>query len=466
MNNYLFEILTKYRNKVLDAEGAEGDIYRLMAQGKVDEVVRMARDNSTTVDNAIKEYNPQTHDVMNRRNKPRVGDVPYITEKLPRSWQRYINEVELFFLLGKPVVWNKKDGDDDAYKLFLDFLEEQSFNTGMRQCKRLAGAETESAKLYHIYNDGGIRVKTVVLARSTGYNIRPLFDQYGSLQAFCYGYKLREKGKVVAHWDIETPRFLYFCAQGGDGWGVRTYPNPTGKINVIYYTQPKAWDGVEQRIKREEMLDSRIGDTNNYFADPIAKASADVIDGLSDPDRPGKLIQLLGKESQFDYVEPPQGSQTRDAEKQDLHDSILFDSMTPDFSFDKIKGMGTLSGAAIKNSFILGYIKRERNVEIYGEMLRREKNVIIEILKYIHPDKAGALDGLKIGWTFAEPFDTDTASQWSTIASLYTQGVLSLEEAVEQLAICDHPDAEIERLKTAKKEEVEAQNTTNKENLG
>lgn len=35
-------------------------------------------------------------------------------------------------------------------------------------------------------------------------------------------------------------------------------------------------------------------------------------------------------------------------------------------------------------------------MEIYDELVDREKNVIISILKYMHTDKAAALDSLDI----------------------------------------------------------------------
>ena len=265
----------------------------------------------------------------------------------------------------------------------------------MRKAKRLAGAETESAKLYHIYrkdNTNERTVKSLVLARSTGYKIRPLFDQYGNLSAFAYGYKLKENGKNIQHWDIQTADLLYYCKKEAIGWKVDKFPNPTGKINVIYYKQPKAWSGAERRLNREEMLDSKVGDTNNYFADPIALATGDVIASMTDPDKPGKLIQIIGNDSKFEYLNPPQISETRREEKCELEKSILFDTFTPDLSFDNLKGLGTLSGTAIKNAMILGYIKRDNLKEIYDELLDREKNVILGILKYLYPNKARAFD--------------------------------------------------------------------------
>lgn len=346
----------------------------------------------------------------------------------------------------------EKIAGDDAFALFMDFLKEQRFNSNMRKVKRLAGAETESAKLYHIYRDdrtNDVLVKTVILARSTGYQLRPLFDQYKNMTAFAYGYKLKENGKTVQHWDIQTPEFLFFCKKGNIGWEVETYPNPTGKINVIYYHQEKAWAGAEKRINREEYLDSRIGDTNNYFSDPIAAATADVIDSMTDPNKPGKLIQLTGDRSKFEYVNPPQSSETQKTEKQDLNDSILFDTFTPDFSFDKIKGMGTLSGAAIKNAMILGYIKRDNRREIYDELVDRDKNDIIAILKYKHPDKAAALDSFVIEHEFAEPFTEDKDKTWASIGKLYQDGLCSLELAVTMLALTDAPEEEMERIRAA-----------------
>lgn len=461
MTNYLQQILTYFRNMALNAAGAERDLLQYIQDGDITAAINLMQNRDAEVDNALDEYNPQTHDVMKRPNKYRKKGESYISEKLPRTRQRYINEVELFFLLGNPIVWKKEDGDDEAYKLFCDFLKVHRFNANMRKAKRLAGSETQSAKLYHIFRDertNEMQVRTVVLARQTGYRLRPLFDQYGNLRAFAYGYTLTERGRNVQHWDIQTPDFLFYCKKSAIGWDVQTFENPTGKINCIYYAQPKAWDGAEPRIKREEMLDSKVADTNNYFADPIASATADVIQSMADPNQIGKLIQLSNTQSRFEYINPPQNSATRDAEKQDLNDSILFDTMTPDFSFEKIKGMGTLSGDAIKNAMILGYIKRDNRKEVYEELVDREKNIVIAILKYLHPNMAERLDNLVISFDFAEPFAEDKQKNWNSIAQLYQAGVISLETAVEMLALTDAPEEEIERIKAAQPQDESSAN--------
>lgn len=449
MTEYIKQIFEYFRNLALNSAGVERTLYELLEQNDISSVIELMQNHDDEVEEALKEYNPQTHDVMNRPNKSRKNAKEYETEKLPRSRQRYINEVELFFLLGSPIKWELTEGDEEAYSLFTEFLQEQRFDSLMRKAKRLAGAETESAKLYHIYRNDNTNeraVKALVLARSTGYKLRPLFDQYGNLSAFAYGYKLKEQGKTILHWDIQTADSLYYCKKGAIGWEVEQFPNPTGKINIVYYRQPKAWSGAERRLNREEMLDSKVGDTNNYFADPIAVATGDVIDSMTDPNRPGKLIQVIGHESKFEYLNPPQTSETRREEKSDLEKSILFDTFTPDLSFDNLKGLGTLSGSAIKNAMILGFIKRDNLKEIYEEMLDREKNIIIGILKYLYPNKAVAFDEMKIKHEFTEPFAVDRQSDINQITQLYQVGLLSRESAISNIGIVDNASEEAQRI--------------------
>ena len=447
-SNTVLQIKTYFRNLTLNAIGVERNIYERMNDGDVNSVISMMEEHDLDVDNALSEYNPQLHDVMHRADKWVKGEGKYRTEKLPRTRQKYINEVELFFLLGNPILWKKVDGDDDAFEVFKKYLSSIYFNTKIRQCKRLAGAETESAFIFNFsQRDGKMHVDAYVAARSEGYKLRELFDQYGNMVALAVGYNIKQSDKVVECWDILTQKVNYHCEQGGIGWRTFRSPNPTGKINGVYFRQPKAWDGAEPRMSREEHLDSKIADANNYFADPIATATADVINSLPRRNKVGKLIQLTGKDSKFEYINPPQNSEIRKAEKEDLKQSILFDTFTPDMSPELMKSLGTLTSVGIKRALVLGYIKRANRMEIYEELIGRLSHVIIAVLKELYPDMASKFDKLEVGFDFAEPFDDDKKEKWTTIATLYQQGVMSLELAVQMLALTDAPAEEIERIK-------------------
>ena len=466
-------IANYFRNIALNAIGFERDLYQLLNDSDVSRAISLMDDNTLDVDNAIKEYNPQLHDIMHRPNKQRKDKSWYKTCKLPRALQRYINEVEVYFLLGNGITFKKEEGDDEAYKLFLDFCKKNRYSSTLRRIKRIAGSETECAKVYNLFrmeetNANGeveqkVECKVTVVSRSKGYQLRYMFDQYGDLLAFAYGYNLKENGKTTLHWDIQTSKVLYFCKKSPIvGWSVEQYPNPTGRINVILFKQDKAWFGVEPRIARIEELDSKIGDTNNYFADPIALATADVVSSIADPNMPAKIYQVT-QGGRFEYVNPPLSSELRDAEKKDLHDSALFDSLTPDLDFEKLKGAGTLTGTAIDNSMAIGYIKRDINLEIYDELVDRDINVIIGVLKELYPNMSAKLDTLVISHEFQKPFAKDNQSKWSNYVSLYAGGLVSLETAVEQLALTDAPEEEIDRIRMAAQEKLMAQDELDQE---
>ena len=451
------QIATYFHNLTLEAVGTKRTLCDYLDKGEVGRAIALMTNNDLDVDNALKEYNPQTHDVNRRPNKFLDDGNTYITEKLPRTRERYINEVELFFLLGEPILWKKEEGGDEAYTIYMEFLKNNFFNSKIRQCKRLAGAETESALIYNFYQENGkLKVDMFVVARSLGYHLRTMFDQYGNLQALAYGYRLNENGIGKMHWDILTAQKNYYCVQKFFGWDVDVRTNPTGKINGVYFHQDKAWSGSEKRIKRDEELDSKVGDNNNYFADPMAMATADVIESLPTRDKPGKLIKLIGDKSRFSYITPPSDSEARRDEQVRLNDSILFDTFTPDFSFEKMRGLGSMSGVAIRNSMILGYVKRANRMEIYEELVARFRNLTIAVLCEVFPDRRAQFEKLKIGFSFADPFPDDKRSLWDAIASLYTQGVCSLETAVKLLALTDAPDEEIERLQAVKQVKKEA----------
>lgn len=455
---FLSHIQMLFKNMLLNSIGTQKTIYEYLDKKEVSKAIAMLANRDADIDKALKEYNPQLHDVMHRANKIRENSDPYITEKLPRTRERYINEVELFFLFGMPIKWKKEEGDDEAYKLFTDYLDSTFFNAKIRQCKRLAGAETISALVTHFRQDdenpAKMQTDVFVVARSTGYKIRYLFDQYKRLMVFAYGYKLKEGNRDVEHWEILTPKFNYECKKLPVGWEVNSIPNPTGKINALIFIQPKAWDGAEQRIKRDEMLDSKIGDNNNYYADPIAAATADVIASLPEVDKPGRLIQMPSAQSQFKYIEPPQDSASRRDEKDNLNKTILFDTFTPDFSFENMKGMGTLSGIAIRNAMILGYIKRANRLEVYEEMVSRFLHLTLKVLTQLYPDKITMIEALKIKFEFQDPFPDDASKNWQGIVTLYQGGVCSLETAVTMLALTDAPEDEIQKLQEAAAEKA------------
>lgn len=455
-------MIEEFSRNDINADGIDNILIEFIQSGDIEKAKKLFQNRDEEVLKAISEYSTSSHLIMNRLDKERKGSEPYRTEKLPIAWQKYINDVSVFFMFAKPVIWkeeNPAESTKEAFKTFEKFLKDTRFFTNMREAKRRAGAETESAKIYHIYKDKNeaVKVKVMVVSKSLGYTLRPLFDSYGDMIAFAYGYFLKEKNKKIEHFDIMMDNFIYKCKRIGSRWDIEAIINHIGKIPVIYYQQEKEWDGVQERIERDEMLDSTQADTNNYFADPIAKITANILHSLPDAEQVGKLIQLQSKDDVFEYVEPPTATEMRDSEKKNLRETILLNSFTPDFTYENMKGTGTLSGEAMKRAMIVGYIKRDNRMEIYDELLDREKNIILAIMKNVtHINMANQIEKLEILHELSEPFASDTESTWSAVGKAYTDNVMSLETAVEQIGIADSIE-EVRRLKEAMGTAIEEQ---------
>jgi len=164
----------------------------------------------------------------------------------------------------------------------------------------------------------------------------------------------------------------------------------------------------------------------------------------------GKLVHMQNKDSVFEYVSPPTATEMKDGEKKVLRESIHQDTFTPDFSFEAMIGRGDLSGDAIKRAMILGYIKRDNRLEIYDELLDREKNLILAIMmNVIHIQLREKLSQLNIEHDFSEPFDEDKHAEWNAIGKAYQDGIISLETAVSLMGVSD-PVSELDRIKSEK----------------
>lgn len=459
------------------ANDIKSAVVGLIESGQIEDALKLFDDNSEEVIQAYKEYDPMKHTIMMRADKLRKSKSEYKTNKLPRNWQHYINEVELYFLMNNGVTWEllndwqEQEQLQDAFGKFQDLLTTLHYDTYAREAKRLAGAETECAKLYAAYKDEGIaKLRIIVLSYSKGYQLRPLFNRYGDLKAFGVGFTTKlVNGDLQKCWDIYTSEVVYHCKESianstSSGWIVDSEINPFGKIPIIYIKQPKAWAGVEARIERDEWLDSKNADCNEYFADPMLKISKQVRMGLADPKSTGKVIQINNKDDVFEYVTPPEASEMKTNEKSVIKESILMGTLTPDLSNENIKGLGAISGDAQIENRILGYIKRLSRMEIYDEYFAREANLIKEIMAtYLYPSQRAEIRKMKLHHIYQDPTigisdNSEELQRWAEIG-------MSDEALVEANRNIHNKKLELERLRRKREEQnsVSSQTSQNQE---
>ena len=292
----LFDLFRNYLNALV---GRNQEFEKLLAAKDISAVKERMGNRMDMAIAALKEYEVTSHEIMKREDKiitDKKGNFIRFEPvwKLPIPYQVYINEIALVFLYGRPVKWTQQStGTDRAFQKFQDVIEHTHFNSKLRQCKRIAGSETESAMLFRVFRDANDApdVQIRVLAKSKGDEIYTRWDQYENLISVAWGYYVREQeNSLVYHFDIYTPNIIYRCTRKSIGWEVVEETNFIGKIPIILFQQDKEWKGVEPLIHREELIGSRSADTNDYFADPIAIMAADLIKNLPEKKEAAKLL--------------------------------------------------------------------------------------------------------------------------------------------------------------------------------
>jgi len=434
--------------------GRNQDFDQLLANKDISRAMSYMNDNSAKVNGAIKEYNIAAHEIMKRPDKIIKGKKgEYIrTQKrwrLPIPYQVFINEISLVFLYGRPVKWTQSsEGTDDAFQAFKDLIKSVRFDSKIRQCKRLAGAETESAMLFRVYRNSENKpdVQIRVLAKSKGDEIRALWDQYEKLITAGWGYYLKDNGVVNYHFDIYTANVIYRCTRANMGWEVIEEQNPIGKIPMLLFNQVKEWDGVEHMIEREEYIGSRSADVNDYFADPAVVATADILNNLPEKESESK-VYILKEKGQVEYLTWDSAPESKKQEIDWLEKHILSKSFTPNIDFDNMKGLTNVSGKALKQMMVLADIKAAKHKEIHDELLDRVASLCKAIIGNVtnYGIKAQC-DNLIIGHEFQEPFGEDIKDTIDNLVAAHDSGGMSTETFVELNPLIKDSATELTRL--------------------
>lgn len=419
---------------------------------------------------AMKEYDTRSHDINKREDKivrNKLGQRKGVIKrwKLPLNYPQYINEISVVFIYGRPVKWTLQgETGEKAFEAFKDVIKNTRFDSKVRQCKRLAGAETQSAMLFRVFrnNDGKPDVQIRVLARSKGDEIYARWDIYENLVSFAWGYYVKEDSASTAyHFDIFTPEVIYRCKRVLTGWEVVAEENLIGKIPVILFQQEKEWTGVEPLIEREEYIGSRTADTNDYFSDPMFLIHEDIIKNMPEKGDENKTLRIRGNNvddvSKYaKYLTWDSAPDSKQKEVEWLQKHILSKTFTPNIDFDNMKGLSNVSGKALKQMMLLADIKAIRHKESHDELLDRTSNLILAIIgNVLQVSLKAECDSTVIAHEFQEPFGEDIKEVIENIAKAKDADMLSTEGAVEMNPIIKDHKLELKRLE--KEQEKSAQ---------
>ena len=462
-----FDVL---RNSINSIAGRKQEFDELLAAKDISAVMEQMTSRQDLITDAMKDYDTFQHPVNFREDKIVTDKQGNFLRrepvwKLPVPYPVYINEIALVFLYGRPVKWSQlSEKTDNAWAAFQDVLKRTRFDSKIRQAKRLAGAETESAMLWRGYkdSDGNPDVQIRVLAKSKGDDIRVRWDIYENIISIGWGYYLKEdNNNTVYHFDIFTPNVIYRCRRAAMGWDVVEEENLIGKIPIILFQQEKEWAGSEPLQHRSEYIASRTADTNDYFADPIAIMDAEVIKNMPEKKDANKLLITKGQDGvdkAAKYLTWDSAPESKKAEVEWLEDKIFTMTFTPKISLETLKSVSQLSAKALNTVMLLANIKANKRKESHDEMLDRTANLIKAIIaNVLNVSLAAECKDLEVGHEFQEPFADDISEAITNIVKAMDGGIMSTETGVSLNPLIKDAQSEMKKIEAEKAEAAQRQ---------
>lgn len=406
-NDIITELQSKRNSEQPDCEKARKQLDPL-EHDVCDPVKRP--DKSVKVDPDDKEQENVTTIISTDGGEPKPGYRKEPVARIALAIQKLIVKRAVAFLFGNPVELNATP-ETDAQKLVLKAVKRVLFDVKAKSLNRKVARQvfscTECAELWYPVEkktssygfESKFKLRCAVFSPLLGDTLYPYFDESGDMVAFSRMYTQTD-AKDVEHkfFETYTDKQHFLWESTSSGWElVEGYPRiiQIGKIPVVYANQEQVeWEDVQVLIDRLEKLLSNFADTNDYHASPKIFVKGE-IKGFSKKGEAGAVIE--GEEdSDAHYLAWQNAPEAVKLEIETLLKMIYTITQTPDISFDSVKGLGSISGVALKLLFMDAHLKVADKQEIFDEYMQRRINIIKAFVGNFNTKLASDCENLEI----------------------------------------------------------------------
>ena len=147
------------------------------------------------------------------------------------------------------------------------------------------------------------------------------------------------------------------------------------------------------------------------------------------------------------YVSWQQAPEAVKLEIETLLKLIYTITQTPDISFDAVKGLGAISGVALKLLFMDAHLKVQDKCEIFDDYLQRRVNVLLAYIAQMNTSLADACETIMVEPEIV-PYiitsDIDDLNYWMTANG--NKPVVSQEESIVGAGISKNPEETMRKL--------------------
>lgn len=451
------------KGKVIDYSAAE------VAKKQLDPLTHDVFDRVKRPDKKVK-IDPDDPDFQPTENTVNVmggSDSPtgYRLEPVARvaiALQKLIVKRAVAFAFGNPVELNAEPEDksqEDVLKALKRVLYDVKSKSLNRRVGRNLFSCTEVAEVWYPVErknktygfESKHKLRCAIFSPLLGHSLYPYFDEHGDLIAFSREFTVTVEGKEVRYFETYTSNLIYLWVQGSSGYElVDGYPKKIeiGKIPIVYAYQPQVeWADVQNLIDRLEKLLSNFADTNDYHAAPKIFVKGQIT-GFSKKGESGAIIE--GDEnSEASYLSWQNAPEAVKLEIETLLRMIYTITQTPDISFESLKGIGAISGIALKLLFMDAHLKVADHQEVLDEYMQRRLNIIKAYIGKFNAKLGSAAEDLFVEPEIVPYMIVDEAAEikiWQDANG--GNPVMSQKASFQKAGLTNNPDEDYEQYKT------------------
>ena len=470
----------------------------IFKQGTADEVVSELKNHRITaqpnVEQAKKALDPKLHDINDKIIRPdkrvkidggndsgdKVIDTGedggnYRIEKVARiavALQKLIVGRAAAFCFGNPVAYKatpETDGERVVLKALERILKDNKTTSKNRKIARAIFGYKECAELWYVqekakpHNTYGFLTKSklrcALFSPMFGDTLYPYFDGAGDLVAFSRSYsRIDSDKKRFDYFETYTDTEHWLWVNEGSGYKiVDGFPKKVaiGKIPIVYgYQEYFETQDVDSLIDRLEKLLSNFADTNDYHASPKIFTPGEIV-GFAKKGESGALIQ--GEDgATAQYLSWQNAPESVKLEIETLLKMIYTITQTPDISFESVKGLGAISGVALKLLFMDAHLKVQDKKEIFDDYLQRRVNVIKAFIGQFNTELEEDVEMLEVEPEIT-PYmltnELDEINMW--LAANGNKPLVSQKASVKGANLTQDPEKDFEQIQ----EEASAENS-------
>ena len=387
---------------------------------------------------------------IGHRQNIRQGEKVVEAEKITINFQKKIVQTAASFLFGEHPDITIAGEENEKAKKVLDAFKASRVNNKLYDFAEEVMSSTIAAFIFEKKDD---EVKARLYNYDNG-SFTPKYDPYGDLEAVFWEWEMEGYDNIWIFTDTEIHKY-----QGKDGdleyLKEESESHDFGVIPVVLMEQKEPeWFDVKELIDRIEMIMSKLAGSNNYFAFPILKLKGAAFtnkDGkqetLIDVSEDGKSLMLgyAVKEGQIveadaDFLRRDTGVDSIKLEMEYLKEMIYTISNTPNLSFDNVKGIGPISGRALKLMLQDAINKAKAKQNKYQITIERILNVISA--------GQGNTEKFDFDISFNLSLPDDLKEEIQTLMDATGgQAIMSQETGIKLNPYTNDTDAELDKIK-------------------